>query len=57
MLSANNVDNRFASFYKDTDNCKYYQRYRWMSYEHVLDQWIDSSSYPLITGISYPHPM
>jgi len=28
-----------------------------MSYEHALDQWIDSSSYPLITGISYPHPM
>jgi hypothetical protein len=49
--------NGFHSLYKDMENRTFYQRKWWMSYEHTLDQWIDISSYPLITRITYPHPM
>ncbi len=45
----------FFTLYAGIEHRTFYQRMWWMSYEHTLDQWIVDSSYPLITGITYPH--
>ena len=51
----NNASNVLLLYYRGKVRRTFYPRMWWTSYEHTLDQWIVDSSYPLNTGITYPH--